>query len=310
MVGIDEYPTAPLSGAVNDANAVANVLECNGDGSPNFGVRLLTAPSSQITRATLRGDIEQLLSGDCDIALFYFSGHGCVTSTGGVIVTPDFKKYDEGISMDDILTLANRSRAKDKVILLDCCHSGAFGTPAVTGATHSQLADGITVLTASRDYESAMEQNASGVFTSLVVDALQGGAADLRGQITPGGIYSYVDRALGAWDQRPVFKTNISRFTPLRSITPPIPLDRLRNLIQYFPSPEHELPLDPSFEPTSPNANQDNVKILRDLQSYESVGLVRPINEEHMYYAAVNSTACRLTALGYQYWRLVKQKRI
>ena len=30
----------------------------------------------------------------------------------------------------------------------------------------------------------------------------------------------------------------------------------------------------------------------------EGVGLVVPVGEEHMYYAAMNSTACRLTALG------------
>lgn len=28
---------------------------------------------------------------------------------------------------------------------------------------------------------------------------------------------------------------------------------------------------------------------------------VVPHGEEHMYYAAMNSKACRLTALGYQY---------
>ena len=30
----------------------------------------------------------------------------------------------------------------------------------------------------------------------------------------------------------------------------------------------------------------------------EGVGLVVPVGEEHMYYAAMNSTACKLTALA------------
>lgn len=50
--------------------------------------------------------------------------------------------------------------------------------------------------------------------------------------------------------------------------------------------------------------------IFKHLQKFTSVGLVIPVDEEHMYYAAMNSKSCRLTALGYQYWRLVKEKRL
>ena len=42
----------------------------------------------------------------------------------------------------------------------------------------------------------------------------------------------------------------------------------------------------------------------------EGVGLVVPVDEEHMYYAAMNSRACRLTALGAQYWRLANEKKL
>jgi hypothetical protein len=34
------------------------------------------------------------------------------------------------------------------------------------------------------------------------------------------------------------------------------------------------------------------------------------VDEEFMYYAAINSKACRLTPLGQQYWRLASAKRI
>ncbi len=310
VVGINDYPGAQLRGCVNDAVAMANVLETHGDGGPNFSVKLLTSPSDSVTRSELRGAIERLFSGDCDICLFYFSGHGLVKSTGGYIVTTDLRKYDEGVSMDEILALANQSKAKDKVVLLDCCHSGALGSPAITGGHTAQLSDGLSVLTASRDSESALEINGKGVFTSLVVDALQGGASDLRGYITPGSIYAYVDQALGPWDQRPIFKTNVSRFTSLRSITPPVPFDTLRKICTYFPTPDEEHKLDPSYEFTDQRANPVNVQVMKDLQKYESVGLVIPVGEQHMYFAAMNSKSCRLTALGFQYWRLVKEKRL
>ncbi|MCK5564327.1 MAG: caspase family protein [Planctomycetes bacterium] len=310
VVGINDYSNFPLNGCVNDANAIANVLETHGDGSPNFSTRLLTSPAETIDRASLRKNIESLFAGESDIALFYFSGHGLVKSTGGYIVTTDFKKYDEGVAMDEILNLANQSKAKDKVIILDCCYSGAFGSPRLTGGVIAQLSEGLSALTASRDCETSIEKCGSGIFTSLVVDALQGGAADLRGHITPGSIYSYVDQALGAWDQRPIFKTNVTRFTSLRMIDPPVPLSTLRKLTVYFPSPEEQYELDPSYEFTSDNPIDANVEILKNLQKFESVGLVKPVDEEHMYFAAMKSKSCRLTALGYQYWRLVEEQRI
>ena len=133
VVGINEYPKASLKGCLNDATAVASILETHGDGSPNFAIKRLTSPGTHISRASLREAIEHLFAGECDIAVLYFSGHGMITSTGGCLVTPDYTKYDEGIPMDQILSLANQSRAKDKVVIFDCCHSGAFGTPKLNG---------------------------------------------------------------------------------------------------------------------------------------------------------------------------------
>jgi hypothetical protein len=309
VVGINDYSLAPLKGCVNDAVSIASVLSRNGDGSPNFSVKLLTSPSNLITRASLRRDIEELFSGDCDVALLYFSGHGYVKSTGGYIVTSDFKKYDEGIAMDEVLKIANTSKVKDRIILLDCCFSGSFGTPSITG-DFSLLSEGLTILTSSRSSETSVEFDGQGIFTTLVVDALNGCSADLRGNVTPGSIYAYVDQALGAWDQRPIFKTNVSRFTSLRNVSPPVPLTTLRKICEYFMNPQDEFKLDPSFEFTEKIAKPENVAIFKDLQKYESVGLVVPVGEEHMYFAAMNSKSCRLTAMGYQYWKLVKEDKV
>lgn len=310
IVGIDDYPSSPLAGCVNDANAMATLLETNGDGSPNFGVKLLTSPGCSITRPTLRKNIEQLFESECDMALLYFSGHGHIKSTGGYLVTTDASNYDEGVSMDDVLNWANKSPAKNKVIILDCCHSGALGSPSISGSSIAQLSEGISVLTASRDSEYALESNGSGVFTSLLTDALKGGAADLRGNITPGALYAYVDEALGAWDQRPIFKTNVSSFASLRSISPKIPLEVMRKLAEYFPTPSADHKLDPDYEDTSLSPDEEKVKIFKHLQKFQSVGLVVPVDEEFMYFAAMNSKSCRLTALGYQYWRLVNEKKL
>ncbi len=310
IVGIDDYGGAPLHGCVRDANAVAAVLETHGTGSPNFQVLLMTSPSDEVTRPKLREAIEKLFATDCDIALLYFSGHGFVRSADGYIVTKDATKYDEGIAMTEILKMANTSPVKNKVIVLDCCYSGNMGTPNIEEGGVAQLSEGLTVLTASRGSEVAMEKGGRGVFTDLVIAALQGGAADLRGHVTPGSIYAYVDQALGAWDQRPIFKTNVTQFTSLREVQPEVPLETLRKIVTYFPSPQDEHALDPSYEDTEEDHDPDNVKVFKDLQKMEGVGLVVPVGEEHMYYAAKNSKSCRLTALGAQYWRLAKEKKL
>lgn len=309
VVGINDYPSNPLKGCINDASAFANTIEKNGDGSPNFDIRLLTDVT---TKSELMTAITELFSGESDIALLYFSGHGFLDAKGGCLVTPDHQQNDEGVSMDAILKLANKSQSKDKVIILDCCHSGQFGSPDMSeNQTVTQIAEGVVVLTASKSDEPSVEIGGHGVFTNLLIDALQGGAADLRGEITPGSVYAYIDQALGPWDQRPVFKTNVSRFTSLRTITPQVPADKLRKITEYFETPESEHKLDPSYEFDNKDiADPDKVTIMKDLQKFVSVGLVVPVGEEHMYYAAQNSKSCKLTALGYHYWRLVKEKKL
>jgi hypothetical protein len=308
VVGINNYPVSPLKGCEKDESAFASILEKHGDGSPNFSVYLNTNIKN---KSELKSLIIDLFKGNDDIALLYFSGHGFLNALGGYIVTPDYKKYDEGISMDEILKIANDSKAKDKIIILDCCHSGAFGSPSILANATAHIVDGVTILTASRDSEPAIEVNGHGIFTNLLVDALSGGAADLRGHITPGSVYAYIDQALGPWDQRPVFKTNVTRFTSLRTINPSVPLEVLRKVIEYFPTPQEEYPLNPTYEYTNKNvAIEHNVAIFKNLQKFESIGLVIPVGEEHMYWAAQKSKSCKLTALGYHYWRLVKEKRI
>ena len=313
IVGINDYHQTPLLGCVNDAEAVSVVLEKNGTGSPNFGAgtRLLTSPPDNITKPVLRSAITQLFETECDIALLYFSGHGSVRSGEGWIVTKDAQQYDEGIPMTEILGLANKSPVKNKIIILDCCYSGNMGTPNTTGSNTAELSEGLTVLTASRGSEVAVEEQGSGgVFTNLVVAALEGGAADLRGHITPGSVYAYVDQALGAWDQRPIFKTNVTEFTSLREIEPQVPTDTIRKLVSYFPRPEAEHALDPTYEDTAEGYNPDNVTIFKDLQKMEGVGLVVPVDEEHMYYAAMHSKSCKLTKLGAHYWRLADEVKL
>jgi hypothetical protein len=54
----------------------------------------------------------------------------------------------------------------------------------------------------------------------------------------------------------------------------------------------------------------ENVEVFKDLQKYVSVVLVEPVGADHMYFAAMESRCCKLTALGWHYWKLTSEKRI
>lgn len=320
VVGINYYAHGgPLYGCVDDAHAVKSVLERNSDGTVNFAAKLLsgTGPTDVVTRFDLKEQIRELFAGDNDIALFYFAGHGHIETTGGYLLASDAKSDDDGVPLGDVITYANGSPSRNKIIVLDSCHSGIAGA-SPTEATIAQLKEGLTILTASTAEQYATEKNGAGVFTTLLIDALSGAACNLLGDVTPGGVYAHIDQSLGPWDQRPVFKTNVKSFVSLRKVQPPIDLVDLQRITEFFPSPGFEFQLDPSFEPerptpapaTLPPPEPKNTARFAVLQKYNRVNLVVPVDAPHMWHAAMGGKTCKLTVLGEHYRRLVEQKLI
>lgn len=313
IVGVDNYKNAELNGSVNDARRLEAVLKHNFDSSRNFDCRVLAAPLGgshlEVTRPVLREQIKELFAHDVDVALFYFSGHGYLNDLGGYLVTQDVAAYDEGILMSEILTLATNATIREVVIILDCCHSGAFGNNP-TQPSQTPLREGVSILTSSRATQLSYEVGGEGVFTSLLCDALEGGAADVLGNVTVASIYSYLDLALGAWEQRPLFKSNVSKLITLRYCKPEVDPAILRLLPIYFQSPDSEHQLDPSYESTSASVNPDNAKIFEHLQECRNARLVVTTGEKHFFDAAMSSKSCILTPLGKFYWKLAKGGKI
>jgi len=318
IVGIDYYENiSSLHGAVSDAHSVRTTLERNADGTLNFAQPNLmtsTGPGSDVLRSELRDAIEQLFRDDAEIALLYFSGHGHIDGIGGYLCASDFGTEHDGLSLADITGYANRSPAKNKVIILDSCHSGAAGNSAISPQV-AEISEGVTILTASAANQYAMETGGAGVFTSLLVDALSGAAANLVGDVTPGSVYAHVDQSLGPWSQRPIFKTNVKEFVSLRQAEAPIEFEKLQKLLALFEEPTTELQLDPGYEPERTGTEDGSVPgpdplktaDFAVLQALVRVNLVRPVGAPHMWHAAMESKACELTVLGQHYWSLLKQ---
>jgi hypothetical protein len=290
---------------------VKQVLERHSDGTVNFGVKLLTGtgPGDQVDRATLRSAAVELFGGDEETVLFYFAGHGYLDSVGGYLLTTDSRSGDAGISVSELMQMANASKSQNKVIVLDSCHSGIAGQRPGQERV-SELSEGLTVLTASTAEQYAQEEAGGGVFTTLLVDALNGSAANLVGDVTPGSVYAHIDQSLGAWNQRPVFKTNVKTFVSLRKVQPPLPLSDLRRIAELFPAAGFHFRLDPSFEPEGPCPDPRNTERFDTLRRLNRVNLVVPVGAPHMYHAAMGSHACSLTVLGEHYRRLAVRNLI
>lgn len=318
-VGIDDYRGSPLGGCVNDARAIATLLSSNDDGSPNFHCVSLLAPRTftpaeppLVTRATLRSKLEEILAKKVDMALFYFAGHGTVTPRGGILVTQDSTRNDEGVTMAEIVDAANRSDIQEITIIVDACFSGRLGGMPSLKDDYVLLREGVAIVAASLPNEGAAERDQSGVFTSVICGALEGGAADVLGEITSASIYAYAEQALGPLDQRPMYKANVARLSPLRKCRPVVPPEVLRKLKDYFPTAEYDFPLDPAYEPdhkqhppgTVPDPGKE--ASFADLQKFRDARLLVPVGEQHLFYAAIRSKSCHLTPLGKFYWRRAK----
>lgn len=303
LVGIDEYSNFPnLSGCANDVNAVMPLLARNDDGSPAFDCQ---ARTGTVGRDQLIGDLEALLGGGADVALFYFAGHGYDRGNDVVLVAHDGTEQTPGVAMSEILGMVASSSVGEIILLLDCCFSGAAGAIPQLGTTDAALRSGLTILAASRGDQPAAETPAArGAFSTFLCGALEGGAADVVGKVSVAGIYSYLDESFGPWDQRPVFKANLERLHELRATLPAVPLPELRLLSEIFPAPGYEFPLDPSYEPDAEPYEEEHEKTFATLQKYRAAKLLEPIGEEHMYFAAMKSTGCKLTPLGEHYRHL------
>ena len=122
IVGINHYEHGdPLYGCVDDAHTVKTALDRHGDGSINFDCKIFTGtgPTDKVNRTLLKDHVSELFKKQADIALFYFAGHGHIEATGGYLLATDSRRGDEGLSLSEVLTMANASPARNKIIMAD-----------------------------------------------------------------------------------------------------------------------------------------------------------------------------------------------
>lgn len=326
VVGIDHYPGMPLAGCVADAEAVGDVLETNADGSPNFSVqRLVSRPGEpDVTRASLRAAISELFNNakDTDL-LFFFAGHGAPTEWGAELVTQDAQEHSLGVSMNDLVTAANRVPARSVTLILDCCFSGHLGdVPALQGAAVADqfrlgvavLRENVSVLAAARPTQTSQESAGHGDFTRVMLDGFDGGATDHLGRITALTLYGFVSAAFSGWDQRPMLKAHMTAPAVLRNGPPWLDPALLRELPQHFPAADARIALTPEHEgertgPLRPGEGTPQQHQFDYFGRLRNANLVTTDDRCDHYWVAMNGGDVYLTPLGQYFWRLA-QKRV
>jgi hypothetical protein len=325
IVGIDDYSGSPLQGCVADAELMATLLERNDDASPNYGVRLLTSRLGRIERAGLRSQLGELFENARDNELlFYFAGHGGQTPWGAELVTQDFQPNSLGVSLNDVITLANETPAGEVVIIIDSCFAGDAGNiPGLQAAIIapeyrsgvSVLGEGVTLLAAARATEGAAEAGGHGAFTKLIAEGLEGAATDVLGRVTSLSLYAFASRAFGAWEQRPVFKSHVTHPAVLRECHAWIDPQLLRKLPDYFPEPEARVRMTPDYEgdgrPLPPGVLGTSEQQAFDyFKKLRNAGLLSTDKESDLYFIAMGSGEVFLTATGRHFWTLASENRL
>ncbi|MFD4428134.1 type VII secretion protein EccCb [Nocardia sp. NPDC058497] len=181
-----------LYAPISDAEQLRELLR-----DPEIGGFRPTELLINESKAEIERSIERVFRGaePDDVILFYFSGHGLRTRQNLYLAVGNTDPQllsSTAVSSAFIRELVRESAAAAKIIVLDCCYSGAFlGSEVMKSAptiddVAQQLAagDGICVLTASSAVETAAEGRADGdsaplsVFTSALVKGIGTGQAD------------------------------------------------------------------------------------------------------------------------------------
>lgn len=141
-----------------------------------------------------------------DLLLFYYSGHGQLDRDGTLaLAMPDSERdYLSTTSLisDELKRLFRMSRARHKIMILDCCYSGAASDAQFKGSLNdsitalAQQISGSFLLTASSRSEPAFESDTlqGGALTSCLIEGIATGAAapPQASSITLAQLASYV----------------------------------------------------------------------------------------------------------------------
>lgn len=122
-------------------------------------------------------------AGPSDTLLFYFSGHGLRSVDRELYLcandTQSARLFSSAVSADVLSKIVQASKAPTKVLILDCCHSGAFkGSRQIADDLSGDGRYVIAAVRASEEARDAEEEGLASPFTRCLVSALESTAQD------------------------------------------------------------------------------------------------------------------------------------
>jgi len=220
LIGINGYHESlgPLKYSVNDCRRLAEVLTTGDDAFPADHVLVLAddeAAERKPTYANIHSWLASWLAqpDEDDTILVFFAGHGRYEDGKCYLVPGDATLqtiHVTGIPVPYIQELLNRCKARQKVLILDACHSGAgrdVSTMAAPMMETLSAGKGIYTLTSCDVDELSHEwdEKAQGVFSYYLAEALSGSCPpDAHGRITAEAVYDWVYTHVQrwSWDRR------------------------------------------------------------------------------------------------------------
>ncbi|HEY7045746.1 MAG TPA: caspase family protein, partial [Jatrophihabitantaceae bacterium] len=196
----DEHNLQPLRGPVKDIAALNRALVDRDSGLfSDVDVTLLAEVTSSRALRTLSRFFAE--AGRDDVLLLYFSGHGKIDQSGRLhLCMQDTETSDllsTAVSNVRINEFADASRARNIVLILDCCYAGAFRGADLGDAV---AGPGRYVLSSCRGTQLANDatvENGTSFFTQHLVDGLLTARdSDQDGYVSFSDIYAYVDHRL------------------------------------------------------------------------------------------------------------------
>ncbi len=250
----------PLKAPAQDVKALSRVL-----GDPAIGdfgdvKTLLNEPKDVLVLA-----IEEFFAdrNRDDLLLLYFSCHGIKDEDGRLYYATKNTRHKRlvatAVPAYQVNDLIGKSRSRRKILVLDCCYSGAFskaflakGDVAVGTMEEFKQGEGLVTLTASDAFQYSFEGEELGtagvcsVFTRALVDGVETGKADRDGDqlISLDELYDYAYERVHSENpqQNPRIQVEVEgKIIIARNPQPPRPTKLPSKLLEVMESPFPEV---------------------------------------------------------------------
>jgi tetratricopeptide (TPR) repeat protein len=206
VIGIDTY----------NSESLRNLDACNSDAIQvfdalkkiQFQIFKDKFYTGDITHNYLREEIVDFFTrpyGATEIVIFYFSGHGILSTNGEpylcVSDTDPDKPIDKGLSITDLLSIAKECKSANILIILDCCYSGETVLQTKMKQKIEYLSNPrICIIASSLPLEQSfiLPEYQNSIFTHFLLQGLKGfyEALNTKGILTLSSLFLYIYRKL------------------------------------------------------------------------------------------------------------------